>query len=130
MDAMTERDLIDLVRRYFDAVDGEDFEAIRATLADGCVFTVETHGIRFVGVAEIRTMFDRLWADHASVRHYDFIHVAAPGDGRVASRFSVINTLADGRRIQKSNSNFFEVSDGRFSRIAVYMSGENTLTRT
>ena len=127
---MTERDMIDLVRRYFDAVDGEDFDSLRATLADGCVFTVETHGIRFEGVAEIRTMFDRLWADHASVRHYDFVHVTAPGDGRVASRFSVINTLPDGHRVQKSNCNFFEFADGRFSRIAVYMAGENTLTRT
>ena len=73
-------------------------------------------------------MFDRLWGDHAAVRHYDFVHVAAPEDGRIASRFKVVNTGHDGARVDKSNCNFFEVRDGRFSRVAVYMAGENTLT--
>ncbi len=82
--------MIELVRRYFAAVDGEDFAAIASTLAEDCVFTVETHAIRLEGLDEIREMFVRLWADHAAVRHYDFVHVAAPGDGRVATRFSVV----------------------------------------
>ena len=125
---MTEHEMIELVRRYFTAVDGEDFAAIAATLADDCVFTVETHGIRLSGLDEIRAMFLRLWADHAAVRHYDFVHVAAPGTGRVATRFSVVNTNHDGGQVHKSNCNFFEIADGRFSRIAVYMAGENTLT--
>ena len=120
--------MIELVRRYFEAVDGEDFAAIASTLAEDCVFTVETHAIRLEGLDEIREMFVRLWADHAAIRHYDFVHVAAPGDGRVATRFSVVNTRLDGSLIHKSNCNFFEIKDGRFSRVAVYMAGENTLT--
>ena len=126
---MTEPEMIALVGRYFGAVDGEDFASIAATLTEACVFTVETHAIRFQGLDEIRGMFDRLWADHAAIRHYDFVHVAAPGDGRIASRFSVVNTHHDGGQVHKSNCNFFEIRDGRFSRVAVYMAGENTLIR-
>jgi ketosteroid isomerase-like protein len=127
---MTEPEMIELVGRYFAAVDGEDFAAIAATLTEDCVFTVETHGIRLEGIDDIRGMFDRLWADHAAVRHYDFVHVVAPGDGRVASRFTVVNTLPDGSLVHKSNCNFFEIRDGLFSHVAVYMAGENTLMRS
>ncbi len=122
--------MIELVGRYFAAVDGEDFAAIASTLTEDCVFTVETHAIRLEGLDEIREMFVRLWADHAAVRHYDFVHVAAPGDGRIATRFSVVNTHHNGTEIHKSNCNFFEIREGRFSRVAVYMAGENTLTRS
>ncbi len=122
--------MIELVRRYFAAVDVEDFAAIASTLTEDCVFTVETHAIQLNSRDEIREMFVRLWADHAAVRHYDFVHVAAPDDGRIATRFSVVNTRRDGRQIHKSNCNFFEIRDGRFSRVAVYMAGENTLMQS
>ena len=126
---MTKQKMIELVGRYFAAVDSENFEAIQTTLTEDCVFTVETHAIQVVGLDEIREMFGRLWADHAAVRHYDFVHVAAPDDGRIATRFSVINTHRDGRQVHKSNSNFFEIRDGLFNQVAVYMAGENTLMR-
>ena len=124
---MTQQQLIDLVERYFDAVDREDFPALGATLSPDCVFTVETHAVRLDSPGAIESMFRRLWADHASVRHRDFVHVAAPGDGRIATRFTVMNTHRDGTLTHKSNCNFFEVRDGRFSRVAVYMAGDNTL---
>ncbi len=124
---MKQHELIDLVERYFDAVDREDFATVSATLSPDCVLTVETHGVRLEGLAEIEGMFRRLWADHAAVRHQDFVHVAAPGDGRIATRFAVVNTHHDGSLTHKSNCNFFEVRDGRFSGVAVYMAGENTL---
>ena len=126
---MDRRAMIDLVEAYFAAVDAEDFAAIRATLAEDCVFSVETHGIRLQGLDEMECMFRKLWADHASVRHGDFVHVAAPEDGRIATRFAVVNTLHDGALVHKSNCNFFEIEDGRFSRVAVYMAGENTLDK-
>ena len=122
--------MIELVGRYFAAVDGEDFAAIASTLTEDCVFTVETHAIRLEGLDRIREMFTRLWADHAAVRHYDFVHVAAPGAGRIATRFSVVNTHHNGTEIHKSNCNFFEIREGQFNRVAVYMAGENTLTRS
>lgn len=124
---MRQQEMVALVERYFDAVDREDFPAVSATLSPDCVFTVETHGIRLEGIDEIECMFRRLWADHAAVRHQDFVHVAATGDGRIATRFTAINTHHDGSLTHKSNCNFFEFRDRRFSHVAVYMAGENTL---
>ena len=120
----------DLVERYFAAVDGEDLGGVLATLASDCVFTVETHGLRLVGHDEIAGMFRRLWANHAAVRHSDFLHVAAPQSGRIATRFQVQNTEHDGSLTHKSNCNFFEIKNGVFTAIAVYMAGPNTLERT
>ena len=119
--------MIDLVARYFSAVDREDVEAVNATLANDCVFTVETHGVRLEGHDAIAGMMRRLWANHAAVRHEDFVYVPAPDDGRIAVRFAVVNTHHDGGVTHKSNCNFFEISDGRFNRVAVYMAGANTL---
>ena len=127
---MNRQEMIDLVTQYFSAVDREDFGAISATMAEDCVFTVETHGIRLQGTDEIRRMFQRLWDNHAAVKHQDFVFVAAPDDGRIAARFLVINTQHGGSLTHKSNCNFFEVRDQRFSHIAVYMAGENTLDST
>jgi ketosteroid isomerase-like protein len=124
---MTQQEMIDFVKRYFHGVDNADLEDIVETLTDDCVFTVETHGVKLQGVEEIEHMFLRLWGSHASVKHQDFVFVADPGQGRIAARFSVVNTHHDGSLTNKSNCNFFELRDGRFSRIAVYMAGENTL---
>lgn len=126
---MQAKDQIALVETYFSAVDGEDLPAILATLTPECVFTVETHGVRLQGEAEISGMFHRLWANHKAVRHTDFVHVPDPASGRIASRFRVENTEHDGSVTHKSNCNFFELDGGRFSRIAVYMAGANTLDR-
>ena len=93
-----------------------------------CVFSVKTHNIELIGVAAIEGMFRRLWANHATVAHNDFSHVEEADDGRIASQFTVINTELDGSRTYKSNCNFFVTEDGRFSNIAVYMVGDNTLT--
>lgn len=120
--------MIDLVRHYFAGVDGEDFAAIGATLADDCVFTVETHGVRLQGHTAIEGMFRRLWDAHESVEHRDFVYVADSGDGRIAAQFTVVNTHRDGALTHKSNCNFFEIRDGRFKSVAIYMAGENTLS--
>lgn len=124
---MTREQMIDLVKRYFRGVDDMDFDAVAGTLDAECVFTVETHGARFLGHAEVERMLRRLWDDHAAVSHRDFTYVPDPEEGRIAARFSVVNTDHDGNQAHKSNCNFFEIRDRRFSRIAVYMAGENTL---
>ena len=124
---MTRDDQISLVKRYFDAVDGEDIKGLLNTLAPDCVFTVETHGVRLNGHDEISGMFTRLWADHAAVLHHEFTHVPDPQTGRIASRFTVQNTEHDGSLTHKSNCNFFEIAEGRFASVRVYMTGQNTL---
>lgn len=124
---MTKEQMIELVDRYFGAVDGEDFLSITGTLADDCAFTVETHGVQLQGNTEIEAMFRRLWDDHAGVSHRDFVYVADVETLRIAVRFQVVNTHHDGSEARKSNCNFFEIKDGRFTHVAVYMAGDNTL---
>lgn len=127
---MPAKEQIALVEAYFAAVDGEDLPGVLATLAPDCVFTVETHGVRLKGHEEISSMFRRLWANHRAVRHHAFVHVPDPADGRIASRFLVENTEMNGEVTRKSNCNFFEIRDGRFEAVAVYMAGVNTLNST
>lgn len=120
---------IALVEKYFSAVDEEDLNGILATITSDCVFTVETHGVRLTGAGEITEMFNRLWDNHNAVRHYDFRYVPDPPGDRVAAQFQVENTEHDGSHTHKSNCNIFDVREGRFSQIAVYMTGANTLDR-
>ena len=124
---MLAKEQIGLVEAYFAAVDAEDLPGVLATLAPSCVFTVETHGIRLQGHEEISSMFRSLWANHRAVRHHAFVHVPDPQGGRIASRFKVENTEMDGQLTHKSNCNFFEIQDGKFVTLAVYMAGVNTL---
>ncbi|MEM9247707.1 MAG: nuclear transport factor 2 family protein [Pseudomonadota bacterium] len=130
---MTSNDMIDLVERYFRAVDAEDLDGVLATLSPDCVFTVETHGVHMRGPREISEMFRRLWRTHRAVKHHRFTHVADSAQGRIASRFTVENTELDGSLTRKSNCNFFEIGrgpPGRFTAVAVYMAGPNTLDPT
>lgn len=125
---MTREEQITLVQRYFAAVDGEDLPALLATLSEDCIFTVETHGVRLEGHGAISGMFDRLWAGHRAVKHHRFTFVPDPDGGRIAARFAVENTEHDNSLTHKSNCNFFEIRDGRFAAVSVYMAGPNTLS--
>ena len=120
---------IDLVRRYFAAVDGEQLDDILALLTEDCVFSVETHGVVLKGHTEIADMFRRLWGNHKAVRHHAFRYVCDQDSTRVSTQFQVENTELDGRLTCKSNCNFFDIVDGRFRAVAVYMAGANTLER-
>lgn len=120
-------DQIELVEKYFTAVDSENLADVLSTLHEDCAFSVETHGVVLDGHNEITGMFHRLWGNHRAVRHFDFVHVPDPAGGRIAARFKVENTEEDGSLTHKSNCNFFEIKDGKFSAVAVYMAGPNTL---
>ena len=126
---MTNDEMIDLVRRYFSAVDNGDLDGVLATLALDCKFTVETHGVELNGHHDLRGMFERLWRNHAAMVHDQMTFVPDAAQGRVAAQFRVVNTEHDGSTTYKSNCNFFDVEYGRFSRVAVYMAGETTLDR-
>ncbi len=124
---MTPKDMIALVKSYFDAVDAEDLPGILATMTPDCRFTVETHGLALESRAEIEAMFARLWRNHRQVRHHRFTFVTDPDSDRIAAQFLVENRLPDGTLVHKSNCNFFRLREGRFAEINVYMAGENTL---
>ena len=125
--SMTNADLIDLVERYFSAVDEERLGDILALMTPDCTFNVPTHSVSLQGHDQITAMFRRLWANHRAVRHHGFAYVCDPGAGRVAVQFQVENTETDGSLTHKSNCNFFDVAAGQFTAISVYMAGANTL---
>jgi ketosteroid isomerase-like protein len=127
---MTDNEMTDLVKTYFAGVDGEDLEKIFGTMTDDCIFTVETHGVELTTREDIRAMFDRLWSSHAAVQHKDFRIVPDEQGQRIAAQFKVVNTHHDGSLVHKSNCNFFDVRDGLFSKVSVYMAGENTLDKS
>ena len=118
-----------LVLQYFRGVDDEDINLIFETLTDDCLFSVETHGVQLKGQGAIKGMFDRLWANHAWVKHDQFQFAGDGSSGEIAVRFQVTNQLHDGSMVYKSNCNFFTVNNGKFSEVRVYMTGENTLDK-
>ena len=124
---MTRDELIELVRTYFAGVDNEDLEKIFSTFTDDCRFSVETHEVELKGRDAIRGMFERLWSNHATVRHDSFRFVVDAEHGKIAVQFRVTNTFDNGEKVYKSNCNFFTIRDGFFDTVAVYMAGENTL---
>ena len=126
---MEKTDYEELVLDYFKGVDEENIDAILETLAEDCVFSIETHGIKLVGHKEIISMFKRLWKNHKSVEHKEFYFVKDPIGNQIAVRFQVKNVLRDDQIVSKSNCNFFTLKDGIFSEVRVYMAGENTLNK-
>lgn len=119
--------LCTLVERYFHGVDAREIGTILGTLNEDCRFTVETHGVEVLGHAGIRAMFERLWTGHSRVLHDRFVHIPCPERSLIASQFQVTNWLPDGTTVHKSNANVFRLRGARFSAVAVYMTGENTL---
>ena len=119
----------ELVLEYFKGVDEENIDAILNTLAEDCVFSIETHGVKLFGHKEIIGMFKRLWKNHASVEHKHFHFVNDTAASQVAVRFQVKNILLNGETVLKSNCNFFSLKDGVFSEVRVYMAGQNTLDK-
>jgi ketosteroid isomerase-like protein len=118
-----------LVERYFSAVDRGDLAATLACFAPTARFGIANHELYYQGRdAEVRGMYERLAARYARVWHGDFDHVIDVPHQRVASRFRVENTTHAGELLRKNNCNFFEVQDGLFVQVFVYMSGENSLT--
>jgi len=124
---MTRQQMIDLVNKYFAGVDGRDISAIKEALTPDCNFSVETHGVELQGHNQIESMFKRLWDNHDTLKHHKFVYVPCPDEDRIAVRFEIDNILLDGQKVHKSNCNFFEVEGERFNRVAVYMTGQNTL---
>lgn len=125
---MSAEGLCALVETYFAAIDAQDRAALAETMTADCTLTIETHGVERQGREAVIAIFEARWGSGTSVRHHGFIHTPAPEAGRIASQFTVTYTHADGSTEEKSNANVFTVKDGRFSRIAVYMAGANTIS--
>lgn len=119
--------LIENVERYFAAVDAKDIDRVLAFFTPDATFTIATYDTVYRGRdSEIRRMFERLFGRYEGIWHGDFDHVVAPPD-RLACRFRVVNTAANGERWHKHNCNFFRARGELFDEVFVFMSGDNSL---
>ena len=125
---LTREQLAALPDSYFKAVDAKDVDAILSHFADDCVLTVQTDHAVFDGADEIRRMFTDFCAASVSIFHEIKNIVVEPAAGKVATEQSYIGELNDGTKNDMHNCNFFDVdSDGKFSRVIIWMAGTNPL---
>ena len=121
--------LVDIVtKRYFDAVDTKRLDRVLDCFAADAVLTEVTsntvHRGRDHGIA---AMFRRLFADFEQLWHGNFVHVADPRENAICSQFTVLITPSGGDLLRYENCNRFYLDGDRFSRVFVYMSGDNLL---
>ncbi len=128
MAKLTRAQLIELVEtHYFGNVDAKRLEpAVKCFHADA-VLGVQTAGVVHVGETAIRRMFTDFFGSTKTIFHGDYSHVVDVEAQRIASQFVARNTYNDGRQIEMRNCNFFELRDGLFTRVTIYMSGANPL---
>jgi len=113
---------------YFRAVDAMDVDAILEHFADDATLTVQTDHVTFTGADEIRRMFNDFTGASVSIFHEIKNIVVEPAAGKVATEQSYIGELNDGTKNDMHNCNFFDVdSDGKFSRVIIWMAGTNPL---
>jgi len=120
---------VDIVtKRYFHGVDNYDMDLVLNCFHDDAVLTVMTpvtvHQGRDSG---IRTMFEGLFDAHSRIWHGNFVHTVDAAEQAICSQFSVEVTPKGDKELRYENCNRFYLDDGRFTRVFVYMSGENLL---
>jgi steroid delta-isomerase-like uncharacterized protein len=116
-----------LIRRYIDAFNAGDRDAMLACLSDDVAHDIN-EGERQIGKEKFRWflgMMDR----HYRERLEDVVVMAGQGGGRAAAEFTVHGTYlataeglpeAKGQRYSLPAGIFFEVDDGLISRVTTY----------
>ena len=128
MKNLSRQSILDLAEKsYFYSVDKKDIEKILETMNETIVFSIPTHSVIKTGKNEVREMFENLFEEHQEVWHGNFTHTVDEESQNIASTFTVKNTEHDNSIVIKNNCNFFEIENGIFSSITVYMQGDNTL---
>jgi ketosteroid isomerase-like protein len=120
---------VDIVtKRYFHGVDNRLMDLILDCFDEDAVLTEATSGTVHKGREGIRKMFETLFSSFDRIWHGNFVHTADPVANAVCSQFSVeIEPKGSGKTLRYENCNRFYMKDRRFSRVFVYMSGDNLL---
>ena len=125
---LTRDQLAALPDSYFKAVDVKDVDRILSHFADDATLTVQTDHTVTSGADEIRRMFVDFCDNSVSIFHEIKNIVVEPEAGKIATEQSYIGELGDGTKNDMHNCNFFDVdSDGKFSRVIIWMAGTNPL---
>jgi ketosteroid isomerase-like protein len=121
-------DLIARSTAYFKDVDRFDTDAILAHLTEDVMLEVPTDGIRKIGLAAVRETYVKRAEMVRESWHGDFVFTADEGAGRLAIRLAVKRTNADGASVEMDNLSLLTFAGDKICAIAVWMSGENSLT--
>jgi len=128
MKNLSTEEMIALVERsYFYNVDNKQLEATVSCFTEGAELIVQTAGVSHNGQGEIRRMLRDFMRDNAVIYHGEFSHVVDVDNQLIASQFLARIERYDGSEVSMRNCNFFVVKNGQFSKVTIYMSGENPL---
>lgn len=121
---------IDIVtKRYFDGVDNYNLDQVLDCFHEDAVLTEVTSMTVHEGRDQgIRKMFEGLFDAHSRIWHGNFVHTADTANEAICSQFSVeVTPKGADEELRYENCNRFYLKDGKFTRVFVYMSGENLL---
>ena len=124
---MDHTEMIALVESYFLAVDQKDIDRVSTFFSAKSIFTIASYNVAYQGLDDIVSMFERLNDRYDKIWHGNFEHLVCVDEGKVASQFDVKNIMDNGAAQYKKNANFFVIKNGRFEKVDVYMSGDNSL---
>ena len=125
---LNREELIALVEdAYFHNVDNKNLEPAVACFADDAELRIQSAHVSHTGHDQIRRMFRDFMGATGIIYHGDFTHVVDVERQWIASQFVARNGYDDGRHVEMRNCNFFQVEDGRFKRVTIYMTDENPL---
>ena len=106
------------------------------TDAVGHILVVDDHArarqsmadvLRHAGHEAIRATYDRRAAEVDESYHGGFVHVIDSEEGRATTRLATRRTTTDGQTIEMDCIAFFIFEGTLIKRIAIWMSGENSL---
>lgn len=121
---------IDIVtKRYFHGVDNKRLDLVLDTFhPDAFIHEMTSDTLHEGRDAGIKAMFEGLFSDNGRIWHGNFVHTVDTDRQSICSQFSVeIAPKAMNEELRYENCNRFYLRDGKFSRVYVYMSGENLL---
>ena len=128
MKKLSTEEMIALVERsYFYNVDNKHLEPTVSCFTEDAELIVQTASVSHNGQDEIRRMLRDFMRDNAVIYHGDFSHVVDVDNQLIASQFLARIERSDGSEVSMRNCNFFVLQDGYFSKVTIYMSGENPL---
>lgn len=134
--AMSASQTKDLISRYFDAFNASDSDAMLALLDEDVAHDIN-EGARQIGIDKFR-WFLGMMASHYEERLTDLVIMASDDGNRAAAEFTVhgkyISTAeglpaANGQTYSLPAGIFFEIDDGKISRVTTYYNLENWIAQ-
>ena len=125
--ATSTKTLMTQIESYYAAVDSLDTAAIVSHFTPDAVMEIPTGDVRHAGHEAIRATYDRRAAEVDESYHGKFMHVIDAEEGRATTRLATRRTTTEGQTIEMDCIAFFTFEGTLIKRIAIWMSGENSL---